>query len=132
MTLPGLATPIPESIPPRPAAQARTARVIMGLGLLGAFLPLVWADSVGLWGAGAAQWLLPVALLLACAAAIELAAMPKSSRTALRNARHESAVQRRRTDAYVAKRLLPVRPIAHAMPPATSIDPNARARVTRS
>ena len=75
MTLPGLATPTPESIPPRPAAQARTARVIMGLGLLGAFLPLLWADSVGLWGAGAAQWLLPVALLLAGGAAIEITAI---------------------------------------------------------
>lgn len=75
MTLPGFATPIPESVPPRPAAQVRTARVIMGLGLLGAFLPLVWADSIGLWGAGAAQWLLPVALLLAGGAAIEIVAI---------------------------------------------------------
>ena len=75
MTLPGLATPVPESVPPRPAAQARTARVIMGFSLLGAFLPLVWADSIGLWGAGAAQWLLPVALLLAGGAAIEITAI---------------------------------------------------------
>ena len=75
MTLPGLATPIPESIPPGPAAQARTARVIMGLCLLGAFLPLLWADSVGLWGAGAAVWLLPVAIVLAGAAGIESVAI---------------------------------------------------------
>lgn len=75
MTLPSLATPIPESIPPRPAAQTRMARVIMGLGLLSAFLPLVWADSVGLWGAGPAVWLLPVAILLAGAAGIECVAI---------------------------------------------------------
>ena len=75
MKLPGLATPIPESVPPGPAAQARTARVIMGFGLLAAFLPLVWADAIGLWGAGAAQWLLPVALLLAGGAAIEITAI---------------------------------------------------------
>ncbi len=47
----------------------------MGFGLLGAFLPLLWADSVGLWGAGAAVWLLPVALLLAGAAGRECAAI---------------------------------------------------------
>ncbi len=49
--------------------------MIVGFGLLGAFLPLVWADSVGLWGAGAAVWLLPVALLLAGAAGAECVAI---------------------------------------------------------
>ena len=75
MTLPGLSTPVPDSVPPRPAAGTRMARVVMGFGLLGAFLPMVWADFVGLWGAGPAIWLLPVALLLAGAAALECAAI---------------------------------------------------------
>lgn len=57
----------------RPAT--RLSRVITGFGLLAAFLPLVWADSIGLWGAGPAMWLLPVALLLASGAAIELTAI---------------------------------------------------------
>jgi phosphatidate cytidylyltransferase len=46
--------------------------VVTGCGLLGAFLPLVWADAVGLWGASPALWLLPLALLLSAGAALEL------------------------------------------------------------
>jgi phosphatidate cytidylyltransferase len=54
--------------------------VVTGFGLLGAFLPLVWADAVGLWGAGPAMWLLPVALLLGVGAAIELAGILRLGR----------------------------------------------------
>jgi len=59
--------------PGHPAAPARRARVVTGFGILGLFLPLLWADAVGLWGAGPAMWLLPVALALAVGAAIEMA-----------------------------------------------------------
>jgi phosphatidate cytidylyltransferase len=61
--------------PGHPAAPARRARVVTGFGILGLFLPLLWADAVGLWGAGPAMWLLPVALALAVGAAIELAGL---------------------------------------------------------
>lgn len=66
---------VPESPSALPASHGRVARVITGLVLLGAFLPLVWADAVGLWGAGAASWLLPVALVLAVGSALEVVAI---------------------------------------------------------
>ena len=75
MTNPTFATPIPHRVPPRPPAGTRIARVITGIGLLGAFLPLVWADAVGLWGARPALWLLPLAVLLSGGAALEVGAI---------------------------------------------------------
>lgn len=75
MTLPAPSPSIPDHAPARPAAGSRGARIVTGLGLVGAFLPLVWADAVGLWGVRPAIWLLPLALLLACAGGVELAAI---------------------------------------------------------
>lgn len=53
----------------------RAHRVVTGLAIVAAFLPLVWADAVAALGAPAGRWLLPVALLLAAGAAAELERM---------------------------------------------------------
>lgn len=54
---------------------SRARRIVTGLGIVAAFLPLVWADSIGALGAAPGRWLLPVALLLAAGAGAELQRM---------------------------------------------------------
>lgn len=60
---------------PEHRSQTRRRRVVTGLSIVALFLPLVWADAVGAAGARPAWWLLPVALVVAAAAAAELAAI---------------------------------------------------------
>lgn len=56
-------------------SSTRFRRVVTGLAILGAFLPLVWADAVGAAGALPGWWLLPVALVLAAGASVEAGAI---------------------------------------------------------
>lgn len=60
---------------PEQRSLTRRRRVVTGSGILALFLPLVWADCVGAGGVRPATWLLPVALVVAAAAAGEFAAI---------------------------------------------------------
>lgn len=63
----------PAADTPRHSSRAR--RIVTGLGIVAAFLPLVWADAAGALSAAPGRWLLPVALLLTAGAAAELERM---------------------------------------------------------